>query len=53
MDKTTILRLINKTYKTRNVYFTTNGLKRDRKDLIQHKREYLRDLISQVREKAQ
>ena len=53
MNKTTMLRLITKSYKTRNVSFTTNGPRRDRKDLIRRKREYIRDLISQVRETAE
>jgi hypothetical protein len=49
MTAQTLRRLIGKTFKTRNVYATTTGFKRDRKDLIARKREYIRDCIEQVR----
>ena len=49
MDTQTLTRLVSKTYKTRNVYLTTSGPKKDRKDLIQRRREMLRDLIQRLR----
>lgn len=49
METQTLHRLISKSFKIRNVYLTTEGPKRDRKDLIQRKREYIRDLIQQLR----
>ena len=49
MDTVTMERLLNKSFKQRNFYMTTEGPKRDRKDLIQRNREYTKDLIDQLR----
>ncbi len=49
MDTQTLRRLIAKSYKIRNVYPTTNGPKRDRQDLIQRNRQFIRDCIEQIR----
>ena len=49
MDAKTLRRCISKKYPNRNVYLTTGGPRRDRRDLIQRGREYIRDCIEQVR----
>jgi len=49
MDQTKLKQLIAKSFKTRNVYLTTEGQKRDRKDLINRKRKYIIDCIQQLR----
>ena len=49
MDIHTLKDCIAKKYKIRNVYLTTSGPKKDRKDLIQRNREWIRDAIMQIR----
>jgi hypothetical protein len=49
MDAQTLRRCIAKKYKIRNVYLTTSGPKRDRKDLILRNREWIKDAVEQIR----
>jgi len=42
-------RQIGVSYPLRNVYLTTNGQKKDRPDLIQRRRDYIRTCIETVR----
>lgn len=46
----TLRHWIAKSYGRRNVYLTTQGVKRDRRDLVQRNREFIRDCIQQIRE---
>jgi hypothetical protein len=48
-DTKTLERLVSKTFKTRNVYQTTTGAKKDRKDLIQRNREFCREKVEELR----
>lgn len=49
MDANTIERMIAVTFKNRNVYLTTSGPKKDRKDLIQRKRDFCKEKIQELR----
>jgi len=46
---TDLKRQIGASYALRNVYLTTNGHKKDRPDLIQRRRDYIRTCIETVR----
>jgi len=45
----TLKRLVGRGYKTRNFYLTTGGPRKDRKDLIQRHRDYVRNNIKVIR----
>ena len=42
-------RIVGKSYPLRNVYLTSTGQKKDRPDLVQRRRDYIRTCIETIR----